>query len=93
MIGNKNIGRLYGICLATMYATLTTATVRGFWRVSGTLLLVIFVAFWIGFYFTGVWVAVDRPSELNRKLPLRGKELQRRKKEFYDWLASPGKGR
>jgi len=92
MINKKNIGRLYGICLATIYATLATGIVFGIWRgLPATLVLLIFVALWIGFYFTGIWIAVDRPDELKRKFPIGSKELSRRKREFYDWLASQGR--
>jgi len=92
MIGKKNIGRLYGVCLATMYSTLITWIVYGV--VGGlrpVLLILVFVAMWIGIYFAGVWAAVDRPAELNRKLPTSSKELRRQKKSFYDWLASHGR--
>ncbi|HTS04455.1 MAG TPA: hypothetical protein VMP68_02660 [Candidatus Eisenbacteria bacterium] len=92
MIGKKNIGRLYGVCLATMYSTLITGIVYG---VAGglrpVLVILVFVAMWIGIYFAGVWAAVDRPAELNRKLPTSSKELRRQKKSFYDWLASHGR--
>lgn len=92
MIGKKNTGRFYGACLATIYATLIIGTVYELW--SGlhiTLALLIFIALWIGFYFAGVWAAVDRPAELNRKFPISSKELRRRKKTFYDWLDSQGR--
>jgi hypothetical protein len=87
MIGKRNIGRFYGVLLATMYATLVTGIIYGLSRPPLGWVFVLFVALWIGFYFAGVWAAVDRPAELNRKLPLSSKELRRRKKEFYDWLA------
>lgn len=85
MIGKRNVERLYGVLLATMYATLVTGIIYGLWRALhiGSVLS-IFVCLWIGFYFTGIWVAVDRPAELKSKLPFSGKELRRRKKEFYD---------
>jgi len=92
MLGKKNIGRVYGASLATIYSTLITGMTYGF---SGGLrfglVLSIFIGLWIAIYFAGVWVAVDRPAELNRKFPFSSKELRRRKKEFYDWLASQGR--
>jgi hypothetical protein len=92
MINKKNIGRLYGVCLATMYATLVTAIVYGLWRgLHVTLVFIVFVTLWIGFYFTGIWIAVDRPDELRKKNPISSKELSRRKREFYDWLALHGR--
>ena len=80
MIGKKNIGRLYGACLATMYSTLITGIVYGV--VGGlrpVLVILVFVAMWIGIYFAGFWAAVDRPAELNGKLRTSSKELRRQK--------------
>ena len=77
MIGKNNIGRFYGVCLATLYAALATGIVYDLWRgVHIAVVLLIFVVLWTGFYFTGIWVAVDRPDELNRKFPLSSKELR-----------------
>jgi hypothetical protein len=81
MFGKKNIGRFYGVCLATIYATLATGIVYGFWRgMHVTSVFLVFVVLWIGFYFAGVWIAIERPAELDRKFPISGKELGRRKK-------------
>ena len=91
MIRKKNIGQLYGACLATIYSTLVTGIVYGFWPTAHLALLLIFVVLWIGFYFTGIWTMVDRPAELNRKFPVSSKELHKRKKTFYNWLASQGR--
>jgi hypothetical protein len=89
MIGKKNIGRSTGVTVATVYATLITGTIYGFWHSLHTAsVLLIFIVLWIGIYFAGVWVAVDRPAELDRKFPISGRELRKRKKAFYDWLAS-----
>jgi hypothetical protein len=92
MIGKKNVGRSYGACLATIYATLIIGTV---YELSGglhiILALLIFVVLWIGFYLAGVWAAVERPAELNRKFPISSKEVRRRRKAFRDWLASQGR--
>jgi disulfide bond formation protein DsbB len=92
MISEKNNGRSFGIFLGTTYATLITAMVGSFW--SGTriaLIVIMFIALWIGFYFAGIWTMVERPAELNRKFPISSKELRRRKKAFYDWHASQGR--
>jgi hypothetical protein len=49
--------------------------------------LLIFMGIWLGFYAAGSWAFF---AQLNTKIPISGKELRRRKKEFYDWLASLG---
>ena len=92
MLAKKNIGRVFGASLATIYSTLITGMTYGF--LGGLrfgLVLSIFIGLWIAIYFAGVWAAVDRPAELNRKFAISSKELCRRKKEFYDWLASQGR--
>jgi hypothetical protein len=92
MIGKKNIGRLTGVCLATVYTTLISGTVYGlFHGLRLGFLTVIFIALWIGIYFAGNWAAVDRPAELDRKFPTSSKQLRARTKAFYDWLASQGR--
>jgi hypothetical protein len=92
MIGKRNIGRLSGVTLATVYATLITGTIYGLWQsLHITSVLLIFIMLWIGIYFAGAWMAVDRPAELDRKFPISSGELRKRKKAFYDWLASQGR--
>jgi hypothetical protein len=67
MIEQNSIRRFSGVCLATAYATLVTGIVYGLWRgLHIALVLLIFVALWIGFYFTGI-TPVGRPAEPNRK--------------------------
>jgi hypothetical protein len=88
MIDKKDIGWLYGILLATFYATLTTGIVYKVRHLHLTLVIVIFICLWIGFYFTGVWIVVDRPAELEKKFPISSREHRRRKKEFFDSLDS-----
>ena len=88
MISKRTNGRFFGVLLATMYAGLITSAVR-FWfglHIAATLL--IFIGFWTGFYFAGLWAMVDRPAELDRKFPISNKELRARKKAFYSWLNS-----
>jgi hypothetical protein len=66
--------------------------VRGLWHgLHIALTLLLFVGLWIGFYFAGVWASTERRAELERKFPISSKELRRRKKEFFDWLASQGR--
>jgi D-alanyl-lipoteichoic acid acyltransferase DltB (MBOAT superfamily) len=92
MMNQRSVGQWLGICMATVYATLVVVMVRGLWHglhVAVTLLL--FVGLWIGFYFAGVWASTERRAELDMKFPTSSKELRRRKKEFYDWLASQGR--
>jgi hypothetical protein len=60
---------------------------RGRELVPGVLL---FVLFWAIFYRIGIWVVVDRPAELRKRIPISGNELRETRKEFYDWLASQG---
>jgi hypothetical protein len=55
------------------------------------LVVIIFIALSIGFYSAGIWVAIDRPVELDKKFPIGSKELRRRKKAFFDWLDSQGR--
>jgi hypothetical protein len=92
MMNQKSLGQLSGICLATVSAALIVLMVRGLWHglhIAPTLLL--FVVLWIGFYFAGVWASTERRAELDRKFPISSKELRRRKRVFYDWLASRGR--
>jgi hypothetical protein len=91
MMNKKNTGRAFGVCLATIYASFVTVTVH-IWRgLRIELALLIFIGLWIGFYFTGVWAANDRPAELDKRIPTGSKELRRRKKAFFDWLDSQGR--
>ena len=55
--------------------------------------LIIFSGLCIAFYFVWNWALYERPAELARKFPITSKELRRRKKELYDWLASQGRRR
>jgi hypothetical protein len=93
MIGKRNIGRIYGASLATIYATLVTGIIYPFWSGfhSFAAILLIFSALWIGFYAAGFWAAVDRPAEFRRKIPTSAKELRRTKKEFFERLQSQGR--
>jgi len=89
MIGKKNIGRIFGVCLAVVYTTVVAVAVSGLWpKLHTGLTVLILLGLAVGFYFTGIWVAVDRPSELKKKIPINSGELKQRKREFYNWLAS-----
>ena len=72
---------------AMLYAVVVTLVV---WRFNPTLrlgaLFLIFAGFSIAFYFLWIWVFVDHPAELAKKLPISGKELRRKRQEFYDSL-------
>jgi len=69
-------------CLsASVYTALTFLAVYGLWTRIGMLssVLIIF-SLAIGFYFLGKWLVIDRPAELDKKLPTSSAELRRRKK-------------
>jgi predicted PurR-regulated permease PerM len=88
----KTTGRVWGIVLATMFAPTITAILHNLRpELPIALTFLTFVCLWIGFYFTGIWMLVERPAELDRKFPISSKELRRRKKEFYDWVDSLGR--
>ena len=43
-------------------------------------------------FLTVAWrLLFERPSELDKQIPISSKELRRRKKTFYDWLNSQGR--
>lgn len=91
MLSKKVQGRTYGGFLATIYGGIFTVAIHlwlGLHVVSASL---IFIALWIGFYRTGVWMVTERPAELDKKIPVSSKELRTRKKRFYEWLDSQGK--
>jgi hypothetical protein len=69
MIEKKRIGRFSGLCLTIIYATLVTGLVYGLWRLHIALVLLLFATVWIGFYFTGVRTAIERPTEVKKKFP------------------------
>jgi hypothetical protein len=92
MISKKNTGRAFGLCLALVFGTLIAATVcRLLSGLPGPVIVLVYVSLWIGFYFTGIWMIVERPAELDKKFPLSSGELRKRKRAFYDWLDSLGR--
>ncbi len=44
------------------------------------------------FYACWMWLFFWHPDEIRKRIPISSKELRRRKKAFYDWLASQGRG-
>lgn len=92
MIGKRHGGQITGLLYAGVFAPLIAAMVHGRWpRLPIVLIVIIFVALIIGFYFVGIWVAIDRPAELDKKFPISSKELRRRKKALFEWLDSQGR--
>ena len=92
MFSRHTVSRLYGICLAVAYVCLVAVAFNGLWHRIGTwLTAILLIVLGVGFYFAGVWASLDRPAELQRKMPITSKELRRRKNEFYDWLAKQGR--
>jgi len=88
MLGKNNIRRFYGASLATVFAGLLVGGLPESWlKLHTARILVAFVMLWVGLYFVGVAI-LERGDELNRRIPINSKELLRRKKVFFDWLAS-----
>ncbi len=83
----RSVLRIGTAMQAILYAVLVTGIV---WRFNPTLpygaLVLIFVGFCIALYFLWIWVFVERPAELAKKLPISSKELRRKRQEFYDNL-------
>jgi hypothetical protein len=90
MVSGKNIGRIFGVCLAAMFATPIIFEIHNRWpSMNIALAFVFFGSICVAFYSAGVWVQAR--DERNRKRSISGKELRKRKEEFYDWLASLGR--
>lgn len=90
MISEKNIVRLYGVLFA-IFAPPATLIIYGIWRnMPAWLTAVIFIAFLVGFYRLGTLFG-NRPAEVRKNVPISSQELRRRRKKFYDWLASQGR--
>jgi hypothetical protein len=86
MMDKRNAARAFGILLATMYATLFAIGLRSWLGMTTALTLLIFALLWVATYLTGLWAFFYRPAELDKKLPISGKERLRRAKEFFDSL-------
>ncbi len=72
---------------AILYAGVVTLIV---WQFNPTLrsgaLFLIVGGFSVAFYFLWMWLFVERPAELAKKVPISGKELRRKMQQFYDSL-------
>lgn len=90
MIGKKNIGRIFAVCLAATYGGLIMAGAPLAWS-KGNLGLYLFLLIVLCglIYFVGKWIGAR--GELNRKIPISSKEFRRRSKAFYNWLDSRGR--
>jgi len=89
MIAKNNLGHLLGVCYGAVFATFVMAGLHSYWPdMSVWVLVLLSAAFFVAFYFAGLWVHVR--NEQNKKLPINSKELRRRTKEFYDRLDSQG---
>ncbi len=92
MFSKRTGGWLFGVLLALVYMSMVAVAVPGLWQRIGTWLTAILLfLLGVGFCFVGVWVVVDRPAELQKKLPISSKQLRKQSKDFYDWLASQGR--
>ena len=91
MINKKNTGRLFGAILAATFGGLIAETIRLWLGLHLAAALLVFIALWVGFYFTGTWMIIERPAELDRKFLISSSELRKRKREFYDWVDSLGR--
>jgi hypothetical protein len=90
MIAKKSIGPLLGVCYGLVFGTFMMAGLHSYWPdMSVWVLIPLSAAFFVAFYFAGLWVHVR--NEENKKLPTNSKELRRRTKEFYDSLDSQGR--
>ena len=91
MIRRKNIGRLFGACIAAIYGPLITIGIRDHWpRVNIVVsALLLGALWWVALYFAGIWI--ETKKEQTKKLPMSSEELRRRTKEFYERLASHGR--
>jgi hypothetical protein len=87
MMGKKAIDQAYAVFLAMIYAGLITEGVDH--QVSIRAEITVFLVSWSVIYFVGLWIRSR--EELNKKIPVSSKELHRRKKRLYDWLASQGR--
>jgi hypothetical protein len=87
MLGKKGMDQAYAVFMATIYAGLITGGVDRLVSIRAE--ITVFLASWAVIYFVGLWIRSR--AELNKKIPVSSKELHRRKKRFYDWLASQGR--
>ncbi len=92
MFSKESNARISIVCGCLGYTALTCLAFYGLWpRIGMVPSGVILISLGIGFYFLAKWIVVARPAELDKKFPTISAELRRRKKEFFDSLASRGK--
>ncbi len=85
MMNKSTAARAYGVILATVFAVAVTFIgYRLFPGMNPSLMLPMFVGFWVGFFLTGIWI-------FNQEFPVTGAECHRRNKQVYDWLRSQGR--
>jgi len=87
MVGTKAIGLAYAVLLATVFACLIAGGLSSSLPIS--IRVTIFVGLWIAIFFCGLWI--HERGEANKRIPVSSRELRRRTKAFYDWLASQGR--
>jgi hypothetical protein len=91
MMNSDNAGRILAAALAVCFSAFMAPVL---WVKLGAIpALLVSSTFAGGFYLVVSWLMVDRPAEVKRKVPISSKELRRRTKLFYDWLASQGNAR
>lgn len=90
MISEKNIVRLYGALLA-IFAPPATLIIYGIWgNMPAWLIALTLIALLVVFYRLGILYG-NRPATVRKRVPISSQELRRRRKRFYDWLASQGR--
>jgi hypothetical protein len=90
MISEKNIVRLHGVLLA-IFAPPATLIIHGIWRnMPAWLIALTLIALLVVFYRLGILYG-NQPAAVRKRVPISSEELRRRRKRFYDWLASQGR--
>jgi len=90
MISEKNIVRLYGVLLAIFAFPATLIIYRIWHNMPAWLIALTLIVLLVVFYFLGISYG-NRPAEVRKRVPISSQELRRRRKQFYDWLASQGR--
>jgi hypothetical protein len=91
MLNGARAGRIFVAVITTIFVMVWGPLLLA--KLGAIRALLIISTFAGGFYLVGTWVMVDRPAELKKKIPISSKELRRRTKLFYDWLARQGNAR
>ena len=81
--------RVLSVAMAAGFSYVILIAVRPHWTrselVPGVL---IFVVLFTLLYRAALWIFVDHPTKLRKKLPISSRELREQRKTFYDWLSS-----